>query len=74
VEEFEWVHRNLIRTRLQTQGTPAHPQRCARDRADCVDGIDASAHRYSGFREVVQLTYSREGLRGFYKVRCASRV
>lgn len=40
---------NLVRTRLQAQGTPSHPQ------------------RYNGIRDVVAQTYSREGVRGFYR-------
>jgi solute carrier family 25 phosphate transporter 23/24/25/41 len=39
----------LVRTRLQAQGTPAHPQ------------------TYTGAMDVVQRTFRREGIRGFYK-------
>ncbi|TIB67582.1 hypothetical protein E3P77_01440 [Wallemia ichthyophaga] len=40
---------NLLRTRLQASGTPAHPQ------------------SYTGFVDVLNKTYSNEGLRGFYR-------
>lgn len=40
---------SLVRTRLQAQGTPSHPQ------------------RYKSAFDVIQKTYSKESVRGFYK-------